>query len=689
MFCLGSLHLSIFRRCLLHLLRNDCLPEHTLPRTYAFELYDQAILYPKGLQELWAKTDLYLCWTCRSALICKFLRQPVNSLANFQYYVHERLLSLICVAFSEASVYDLMLIAQARASQIASQQYNKGNVAVRAQDSTELRDAMCVIFAGHKQAPTRETVKLMRPVMVTKSQGADSLSIFSSIIIQWYQRSGMSYSQENMDALFDATDSEVDCTVPCALQICHLAADVDEISDVADGASDMSVCESVDVGKSAIVMEAVGYTKGDHSSLHALAYVLDQNKFLLSYNDPGLMSYLFLHLDPWDIGGFYHSWENTSAGCQFCFVVWNMIQKKEVSMNMSFWISSSMQHNLANDLKDIAPKWSHSTKAAWILRRLQASTKFLRGSAGYKLFNPHDLMSIELNDWLVMIAERPDAAAVAFDLQIRVHKHGPGVFVHSQGRGTLHCHMLLWIAGNLNSHFKGVMFAWLENIISCELPYDKSPVPERCPTDVKKTCQRQPQLAEMDDQSFQYEFMEFLTWLAVECNWHHLRHREQRGDANCRISSIELWRWHNLILFLMQCNTDTQFIAVVFYITEYITKGDVPMYVGLQALDYATKMHETKYAGLTDANDTHVARNLITKSVNAMMGWQETSHQQVMSYLVGGGDYYTSHTFQTFKWFEHKVCQLQNDDVEDDSESMHMEESVTVQYLIRKHRVHK
>ncbi|KAG1856189.1 hypothetical protein C8R48DRAFT_749167 [Suillus tomentosus] len=127
--------------------------------------------------------------------------------------------------------------------------------------------------------------------------------------------------------------------------------------------------------------------------------------------------------------------------------------------------------------------------------------------------------------------------------------------------------------------------------------------------------------------------------------------------------SIELRRWRgrvnnftDLILFLMQCNTDTQFIgsgeaakATVFYITEYITKGDVPLYVGLQALDYATKMHDAKYVDAKDAKDTHIVCNLITKSVNAMMGRQEMFHQQVMSYLVGGGDHYTSHTFQTFK----------------------------------------
>ncbi|KAG1763818.1 hypothetical protein EV702DRAFT_1205370 [Suillus placidus] len=127
--------------------------------------------------------------------------------------------------------------------------------------------------------------------------------------------------------------------------------------------------------------------------------------------------------------------------------------------------------------------------------------------------------------------------------------------------------------------------------------------------------------------------------------------------------------------------------AAVFYITEYITKGDVPMYIGLQALNYAMKMHEAKYLGAKDDDETHKARNLITKSVNAMMGRQETSHQQVMSYLVGGGDFYTSHTFQTFKWFEftnavnkfeHDAHKSEDGEVEDDADMMRIEELVTV-----------
>ncbi|KAG1886346.1 uncharacterized protein F5891DRAFT_968692, partial [Suillus fuscotomentosus] len=95
----------------------------------------------------------------------------------------------------------------------------------------------------------------------------------------------------------------------------------------------------------------------------------------------------------------------------FAFVCWNMIQKKEVSTNTSFRISSSLQYSLANNLKNIAPsltnlaeKWSQSTysppstteekKAARVLRRLQASTKFLRGSAGYKLCHRNEIRAL-------------------------------------------------------------------------------------------------------------------------------------------------------------------------------------------------------------------------------------------------------------------------------------------------------
>jgi hypothetical protein len=504
-----------------------------LPSSYDFDLYGRAVLYPKGMTDCWSLADLLMCGRCHSALVCKCPRQPVNSLANFQYYGHEKLPHEIRDALARASAYDLMLIARARASQIThfyahkpsgwqhwlgeegSQRYNKGNIAIRPQDSThlrtllppchdELRDAMCVIFSGHDQKPTRETVKQMRPVLVTKSI-VKTLIDFLLANNPWYQQCGVAYSQTNMDALFDENDGDVDTSLPRALEICHLSRDSvrsdENAMTLIDPQDDVEPSEA-DAGD--MVMEAVGFTKGDHSSaskekmkLHALAHVLDRNRFLLSQagsryvadNDPGLMSFLFPHLDPWDIGGFNHtgrtSQQHISIEAQvknllrqddspfrkdpnFAFICWNMIQKKEVSSNTTFQISSALQRNLAEELTIIAPslttlaeKWTHSPtakpsttqekQAAQILRWLHASTKSLKGSAGYKLcrrneiralmkrfgtpaffvtVNPHDLMSsmipvmTEIDDaeWASMssfarakvIASRPDATAIAF-----------------------------------------------------------------------------------------------------------------------------------------------------------------------------------------------------------------------------------------------------------------------------------
>ncbi|KAG2143885.1 hypothetical protein BD769DRAFT_1420093, partial [Suillus cothurnatus] len=109
-----------------------------------------------------------MCHQCYSALVCKHPHQPVNALANFQYYGHECLPSVITHFYSykpngvngHHHWFD----------EETSQRYNQGNVGIRPLDSVELhelllpshdelRDAMCVIFTGHAQKPTRETVK--------------------------------------------------------------------------------------------------------------------------------------------------------------------------------------------------------------------------------------------------------------------------------------------------------------------------------------------------------------------------------------------------------------------------------------------------------------------------------------------------------------------------------------------------
>jgi hypothetical protein len=243
----------------------------------------------------------------------------------------------------------------------------------------------------------------MRPVLVMKSI-VKTLIEFLIANNPWYQQCGVEYSQANMDDLFDAQDGNADVGVPKALEICHLPKD-----DFVEGDGVVEPCEvlmpeDIDVGD--VVLESVGFTKGDQSvasrekmKLHVLVYMLDHNCFLMlqtgsqfvSDNDPGLMSFLFPHLDPWDIGGFRHCGctvqQHISMEAQlknllrqddspfvqdsnFVFICWNMIQKKEVSTNMSFHIGAILQKNLAAELRDIGPmlmnlaeKWTHLTNA--------------------------------------------------------------------------------------------------------------------------------------------------------------------------------------------------------------------------------------------------------------------------------------------------------------------------------------
>lgn len=96
---------------------------------------------------------------------------------------------------------------------------------------------------------------------------------------------------------------------------------------------------------------------------------------------------------------------------------------------------------------------------------------------------------MSLFDRAKFVALHPEVAAVAFNIQINSfvdvilrHKHGPGIFGHckvyygtveAQGCGTLHCHMLIWVAGNpspqalrdqmsADPSFQDWIFKWLE-----------------------------------------------------------------------------------------------------------------------------------------------------------------------------------------------------------------------------------
>jgi hypothetical protein len=133
--------------------------------------------------------------------------------------------------------------------------------------------------------------------------------------------------------------------------------------------------------------------------------------------------------------------------------------------------------------------------------------------------------------------------------------------VEAQGRGTLHCHMLIWLDGNpspqelrdrmtMDTFFKENRFTWLESIIKCELPgtteeiletHGKLEHPALTPGSVDPRIAVGPILNEDNKEEFAEDFTGFVMDLAVACNWHkhtftcwkHLKKGKVGNDSNC------------------------------------------------------------------------------------------------------------------------------------------------------------
>ncbi|KAH7919433.1 hypothetical protein BV22DRAFT_1108077 [Leucogyrophana mollusca] len=113
--------------------------------------------------------------------------------------------------------------------------------------------------------------------------------------------------------------------------------------------------------------------------------------------------------------------------------------------------------------------------------------------------------------------------------------------------------------------------------------------------------------------------------------------------------------YNEVVIFLLKCNMDLKFIgsgeaakALIFYVTDYVTKPALPAYIGLAALASAIeKTNERTNTARSQETVENPGRRALTMAVNSMISRLEMSHPQIMSYLLGGGDYYRSHSFQS------------------------------------------
>ncbi|KZV60816.1 hypothetical protein PENSPDRAFT_678723 [Peniophora sp. CONT] len=271
--------------------------------------------------------------------------------------------------------------------------------------------------------------------------------------------------------------------------------------------------------------------------------------------------------------------------------------------------------------------------------------------------------------------------------------------VESQGRGTLHCHMVIWVEGGLNvdeirarvlagdEEFKARLISFLDDAISNTIPIDPTPVPDG---------QREPHpcatrgipLPDLSNPSAVPARGHDLHRLVRRCQSH--KHTQtcykywkgpphpkecrfdlsadntrptttftEDGDISLRCLDGLVNNFNATMIEAIRCNMDIKFIgsggsakAVLHYITDYISKSQLKAHVAYAALELAVQK-------LSDYNpdDDDIAtraKRLLQRCAYSMISKQELGAQQVASYTLGLEDHFTSHEFSNLYWTTHE-----------------------------------
>ncbi|KAJ7086531.1 hypothetical protein C8R44DRAFT_535329, partial [Mycena epipterygia] len=270
--------------------------------------------------------------------------------------------------------------------------------------------------------------------------------------------------------------------------------------------------------------------------------------------------------------------------------------------------------------------------------------------------------------------------------------------VEAQGRGTLHCHMLIWLEGGLNPNqikekalsnggdlaFQKRLIEFLEDTISNSVPPDRDPTFEtelgkadpcatRGPTAGDKI--KDPVLSRSKDlhnlvkrcQSHTHHPTCFKYWRGPpepkECRFDLddanvvpvSTFDPDTGEFTLRCLDGLVNNFNETMIEAIRCNMDIKFIgsgaaakAILYYITDYITKTQLQAHVAYAALELAVGR-----LGEYDPEEDDIrtrAKRLLQKCAHSMIAKQELSAQQVVSYLMDFEDHFTSHKFNNLYW---------------------------------------
>ncbi|KDQ54422.1 hypothetical protein JAAARDRAFT_60799 [Jaapia argillacea MUCL 33604] len=268
--------------------------------------------------------------------------------------------------------------------------------------------------------------------------------------------------------------------------------------------------------------------------------------------------------------------------------------------------------------------------------------------------------------------------------------------VEAQGRGTLHCHMLVWVKGGLNPNeirdgiirdhdveFQQRLLSFLDDTISNSIPPDPDPNLS-VPASKHHACS-------VRGADFNLPTDHFVR--ARRKDMHHLVQRSQQhthtrtcykyckppqkmvcrfdldpgnvrpestvnpetGELCLRCLDGMVNNFNDTMLEAIRCNMDIKFIgsgasakAILYYITDYITKSQLKTHVAYAALELAVRKLGDYNSNEDEA--TTRAKCMLQKCAHAMISHQELSAQQVCSYLMDFEDHFTSHLYKNLYW---------------------------------------
>ncbi|THU76714.1 hypothetical protein K435DRAFT_591017, partial [Dendrothele bispora CBS 962.96] len=266
--------------------------------------------------------------------------------------------------------------------------------------------------------------------------------------------------------------------------------------------------------------------------------------------------------------------------------------------------------------------------------------------------------------------------------------------VEAQGRGSLHCHLLVWVEGGLNPNdlkdrvlkdeeFKSRLIDFLEDTISTCVPDDVPDAPSVQSSTFHPCSVRGAPVDLVGDQlqaASQKDFHNLVNSCQVHAHtktcYKYCRDGEAKfcrfdldesnvqpdtivnpetGEIELKCSNGLVNSYNETIIKAVRCNMDIKFIgsgasakAILYYITDYITKTQLKAHVAYAALEVAIGK-----VGCADdtTNDAALrAKKVLQKCAFSMISQQELSAQQVCSYLMDLEDHFTSHSFRRLYW---------------------------------------